>query len=102
MLFWIRAVRTNLAALWVISIFINIGMWFERYNIIASALAHQFDPAAWVFYKPSWVEIGILCGSFAWFSMWFLLFVKLLPAVAMAEIKESLRPPLRSDQKEAA
>ena len=99
---WSKKVRTNLYALWAVSIVINIGMWFERYNIIASALAHQFDPGAWAFYKPSWVEIGILVGSFAWFFMWFLMFVKLMPSVAIAEIKEGLRPPLRSDEKEAA
>ena len=81
---------------------INVGMWFERYNIIASSLAHQFDPGSWVYYQPTWVEMGILAGSFAWFGMWFLLFVKLMPAVAIAEIKEAMRPPLKHDHVEAA
>ena len=102
LVWWFKKARTNLAILWVVSLFINVGMWFERYNIIASALSHQFDPAAWVYYTPSWVEMGILVGSFAWFFMWFLLFAKLMPSVAIAEIKETLRPPLKHDSHEAA
>ena len=77
-------------------------MWFERYNIIASSLSHQFDPGSWVLYVPSWVEMGIMVGSFAWFFMWFLLFVKLMPAIAIAEIKEMIKPPLSTDTEEAA
>ena len=102
LVWWVKKLRTNLAVLWIVSIFINIGMWFERYNIIASSLSHQFDPGAWVYYLPSWVEIGIMVGSFAWFFMWFLLFAKLMPSVAIAEIKETLRPPLKHDHHEAA
>lgn len=102
LVWWFKKVRTNLWGLWLVSIVINIGMWFERYNIIASSLAHQFDPGAWVLYVPSWVEIGIMVGSFAWFFMWFLLFVKLMPAIAIAEIKEMIKPPLSTDTEEAA
>ena len=86
----------------ILSIFVNIGMWFERFNIIASSLAHQFDPAAWTYYLPNYIEIGVLIFSFAWFFLWFLLFVKVMPSVAIAEVKELLPPPLRSDAKEAA
>ena len=102
LVWWFKKARTNIAVLWVVSLFINVGMWFERYNIIASSLSHQFDPGAWVYYLPSWVEMGILVGSFAWFFMWFLLFAKLMPSVAIAEIKETLRPPLKHDSHEAA
>jgi len=101
LLWWFKAIRTNVWGLFIISIFINIGMWFERYNIIASALAHQFDPNAWTYYTPSWVEIGILILSFGWFGLWFLLFMKVMPSVAIAEIKEQVRPPLRSDEEAA-
>jgi molybdopterin-containing oxidoreductase family membrane subunit len=73
-------------------------MWFERFNIIASSLAHQFDPNSWTYYTPTWVEIGILIGSFGWFFFWFTAFCKVLPAVAIAEIKELVRPPLKSDE----
>lgn len=86
----------------VVSILINVGMWFERYNIIASALAHQYDPAAWTLYTPNWVEMGIMVGSFGWFFLWFLLFIKIMPSIAIAEVKELVRPPLKSDEDKGA
>jgi molybdopterin-containing oxidoreductase family membrane subunit len=97
LIWWKRSMRRNYLVLFVVSIIINIGMWFERYNIIASALAHQYDPAAWTLYAFNWVEGGIMIGSFGWFFLWFLLFIKVMPAVAIAEIKELLRPPLKND-----
>ena len=95
---WFKKVRQNYVALFVISIFINIGMWFERYNIIAGGLSHQFDPNSWVYYSPNYIEIGILIGSFGVFFLLFLLFVKIMPSVAIAEIKEQVRPPLKADE----
>jgi len=92
---WFKKVRTNPLALFVISIFINIGMWFERFNIIVSSIAHNFDPATWWYYWPSAIEWGILVGSFGWFGFWFLLFCQTLPAVAITEIKEMVIPPVR-------
>lgn len=96
---WWKSVRMNLKALFIISIFINIGMWFERFNIIVISLSRDFDPAAWGVYKISWVEIGITVGSFAWFFMFFLLFIKTLPAVSIAEIKEILPVPKKGIKK---
>ena len=90
--------RRNYVVLWVVAGIINVGMWFERYNIIASSLAHQYDPAAWTYYTPSWVEWGIMAGSFGWFGVGFLLFIKVMPSVAIAEIKELVRPPLKKDE----
>jgi len=90
---WFKSVRRNLKILFIMSIFINIGMWFERFNIIVISLSHGFDPAAWGIYKPSWVEVGITVGSFAWFFMFFLMFLKTLPAVSIAEMKELLPIP---------
>ncbi len=90
---WFKAVRRNIKVLFIISIFINIGMWFERFNIIVISLSQGFDPAAWGIYMPSWVEIGITVGSFAWFFMFFLIFIKTLPAVSIAEMKEILPVP---------
>lgn len=90
---WFKSVRRNIKALFIISIFINIGMWFERFNIIVISLSQGFDPAAWGIYMPSWVEIGITIGSFAWFFMFFLIFIKTLPAVSIAEMKEILPVP---------
>ena len=86
---WIKRVRLNVVALWVISIFINLGMWFERFVIITTGLSHEYNPAAWGYYTPSWVELTILGASFAWFLMWFLLFLRIFPIVAIQEVKES-------------
>ena len=101
LLLWFKKVRTNYLALFIISIFINIGMWFERFNIIAGSLSHKYNPNDWAYYTPNWVELGILLGSFGWFGMWFLLFSKVMPSVAMAEIKELIRPPLRAEEEAA-
>jgi len=95
---WFRKVRRNLKLLFIISIFINIGMWFERFNIIVISLSRDFDPAAWGVYKISWVEAAITAGSFAWFFMFFLIFIKTLPAISISEIKEILPIPKRGDK----
>lgn len=94
---WFKSVRRNLKALFIISIFINIGMWFERFNIIVISLSRDFEPGAWGIYKISWVEAGITAGSFAWFFMFFLIFIKTLPAVSIAEIKEILPVPKKGE-----
>jgi molybdopterin-containing oxidoreductase family membrane subunit len=91
--YW-RPMRTNLYALFGISILVNIGMWLERFNIVVSSLAHNFDPAAWAYYWPHGIEWLILQGSFGWFMIWFLIFCKTLPAVAITEIKEMIPPPV--------
>jgi molybdopterin-containing oxidoreductase family membrane subunit len=88
-----KSIRTNISAMFVISIFVNIGMWFERFVIIVQSLSHNFPVFTWRAYAPTWVELGITAGSFAWFFMFFLLFVKFLPAMAIAEIKEILPMP---------
>ena len=87
---WVKKVRTSLAALFTISIFINIGMWYERFVIFVASLAHEYDPASWGLYFPTWVEISILVGSFCWFFFWFLLFSRTLPVISIAEVKEHL------------
>ena len=92
---WFRRVRRSIPALFVISLFINIGMWFERFVIIVTSLHHGYEPFAWGVYRPSMVEMGIVIGSFGWFAFWFLLFTRLLPPVAIAELKEVLPPPMR-------
>jgi molybdopterin-containing oxidoreductase family membrane subunit len=97
---WIKKVRTNLPVLWVISILVNIGMWFERYNIIVQSLTHEFIPYAFGFNRPSLVEMTIVFGSFCWFFALFLLFAKLLPSLALTELKEVAPRPLRHTLKE--
>jgi len=85
---FVKKLRRNIWYLWVLSFFVNIGMWLERFNIVVISLAHDFDPYAFGFYVPSWTEIGITVGSFGWFLTWFLLFVKTLPIIAITEVKE--------------
>ena len=88
-LFWKR-VRTSLPALLVICLMIVIGMWIERFVIIVTSLSHEYDPSSWGLYHMKPVEFGILAGSFGWFLFWFLIFIKLFPPVAVAEVRESL------------
>ncbi|MEJ2371502.1 MAG: polysulfide reductase NrfD, partial [Gemmatimonadales bacterium] len=89
-LFWFKKIRRSIPALFVISIFVNIGMFYERFVIIVSSLAHEYVPSGWGLYTPSWVEIAILIGAFCWFYMWFLIFAKMLPTISIAEVKEHL------------
>jgi molybdopterin-containing oxidoreductase family membrane subunit len=90
LLFLFRRIRTHLRWLFVISIFVNIGMWYERFVIIIGSVAHDFLPYAWGLYRPTLIEFGIMLGSFCLFFFLFVLFVKHMPSVAMTEIKETL------------
>jgi molybdopterin-containing oxidoreductase family membrane subunit len=90
LLFLSYRVRTNLKALFTISILVNIGMWLERVFIVVGSTSHDFLPHNWGQYAPTWVEISITVGSFAWFFFWFLLFTKLFPTVSISDVKEDL------------
>lgn len=95
LLLWFKRCRTSVSALFLISLFVNVGMWFERFNIISQSLSHDFLPSSWGLYNFSWVDFGITLGGFGWFGMWMLLFIKFFPAVSLSEIKEIMPPPLR-------
>ena len=84
---WLRRVRTSVAALFVLSILVNIGMWLERFVIIVTSLHRSYLPSTWVMYRPTIIEVGTLIGSFGLFFTCFLLFLRLLPMIAMWEIK---------------
>lgn len=86
-LLWFKKVRTTLSIVFVLTILVNIGMWFERYMIIVSSLHRDFLPSSWSSYAPSLVEIATLLGSFGLFFTCFLLFCRFLPMIAIAEIK---------------
>ena len=90
-----QKLRRNTTWLFILSLFINLGMWFERFVIIVPGLSHEFEPWQWAHYAPTFVDWGILLGSFGWFFMWFLLFVKQLPIMAIAELKEVIPPRRR-------
>lgn len=94
-LLWFRKIRTNLTALFVISIFISLGMWFERYVIVVLSLANDYMPYAWGQLNPTWADWCMLAGSFGWFGLWFTMFYKNFPIVAIQEIKEMIPMPRR-------
>jgi Ni/Fe-hydrogenase subunit HybB-like protein len=91
-----QKLRRNPTWLFILSLFINLGMWYERFVIIVPGLSHEFEPWQWTGYRPTWVDFGILLGSFGWFFMWFLLFIKQLPVIAISEVKEIVPPKLKN------
>ena len=87
-LFWFKKVRTNMVMIWVMSLFINLGMWCERFNIVITSLHRDFIPSSWRNYSPTWVDLSLFIGTIGLFSTLFLLFLKFVPAVAVTEVKE--------------
>jgi len=83
-----QKVRRHMPSLMVISILLNVGMWLERWMIVAPTLSHGYAPSAWNMLWPSVVQWAIVFGSFGWFGLLFLVFVKLFPCVSMYEVKE--------------
>lgn len=90
-LFWFKSMRRSLFWTFVMSIFVNIGMWFERFVIIATTLARDYLPSSWSYYTPTWVEIGLFVGTLGLFFTLFLIFARVAPVVAIAEIKSILK-----------
>jgi molybdopterin-containing oxidoreductase family membrane subunit len=86
-LMWFKKLRRNVWVLFILSIFVNIGMWFERFVIVVTSLHRDFLPSSWAYYTPTWVEAATLLGSFGLFFTCFLLFCRMLPMLAFGEIK---------------
>jgi Ni/Fe-hydrogenase subunit HybB-like protein len=84
---WFKRARTSIPVMFVVSILVNIGMWFERFVIIVTSLHRDFLPSSWVMYRPTLVDLGILAGSFGLFFTLVLLFVRVLPVISMTEVK---------------
>src|SRR6056297_4214624 len=89
-LFWFRKFRTSPVLIFIVSIFVNIGMWFERFVIVVSSLSRDYLPSPWGYFSPTWVDWGMLIGSCGLFFTLFLLFCRLMPVVNMAETKATL------------
>ncbi len=89
--FWVKSLRRNVTFTFFMSIFVNIGMWFERFVIIATTLARDYLPSSWSYYTPTWVEIGIFTGTLGLFFTLYLIFARVAPVVAVAEIKAILK-----------
>lgn len=86
-LMWIKKLRRNVVFTFILSIVINIGMWFERFVIIVTSLSRDFLPSSWSYYVPTVVEVGIFIGTLGIFFTLFLLFARVFPVIAMAEVK---------------
>lgn len=89
-LFWFRKLRRSIPVMFVVSIFVNIGMWFERFVIVTTSLHRDFLPSSWGMYAWSWFDTGVLVGSFGMFLTIFLLYLRVFPAISIAEVKPVL------------
>ncbi len=90
-LFWFKKIRRNLTWAFIISLIINLGMWYERFNIIVTSLSKDYLPSSWTTYHPTWVEIGIYVGTLGIFAAGVLLFFKFIPMIAISEVKGVLK-----------
>ena len=86
-LYWLRKYRVNIALTFIISLLVNIGMWFERFVIVVQSLYKDTLPLAGGMYFPSWIEISLLMGSFGLFTLLFLLFIRGFPVMSLYEIR---------------
>jgi molybdopterin-containing oxidoreductase family membrane subunit len=85
--FWIKSLRRNVPFMFVMSIVVNIGMWFERFVIICTSLARDFLPSSWGYFRPTWADILTFMGTIGLFLTLFLLFARFLPLIAASEVK---------------
>jgi Ni/Fe-hydrogenase subunit HybB-like protein len=90
-LFWFKKIRKNVTFVFIASIFINIGMWFERYVIVVTSLSKDFLPSSWATYSPTIVEMGIFIGTLGLFLLGILYFFRYIPMIAMSEVKGILK-----------
>lgn len=86
-LFWFKKIRRSMLTMWIISLLVNVGMWFERFVIVVTSLSRDFLPSSWHYFKPTIIDLLTLAGSFGLFFTLFLLFCRYLPVVAVSEIK---------------
>ncbi len=86
-LFWFKWARTNLVAVMLVCMCVNAGMWYERYVIIVTTLERHFMPGSWRVFHATWVDNWTFIGTFGFFLMNFLLFIRFLPVIAIAEVK---------------
>ena len=94
-LFWFRKIRTNIAATFILSIVVNIGMWFERFVIIVTSLHRDYLPSSWAMFYPTIYDVGVYVFTFGLFGTAFLLFTKFFPVINMAEVKSIIKTSSR-------
>ncbi len=86
-LFWFKKIRRNWLALLLISLAINVGMWFERFNIVITSLSKEFLPSNWASYTPTYIDIGVFLGTIGLFASGVLMFMRYIPMMAISELK---------------
>ncbi len=86
-LFWFKRLRRSIPVMFIISLLVNVGMWFERYVIVVTTLHRDYLPSSWGMFHATIFDLGILAGSFGLFFTLVLLFAKSLPVISMAEVK---------------
>jgi len=86
-LFWSKKIRRNIWIVFIISLLINVGMWFERFNIVITSLTKDYLPSNWAEYHPTWVEVGFYVGTLGMFAAGILLFFRYIPQIAIHEVK---------------
>lgn len=103
-LLWIKKIRRSIVPLFIITLFVNLGMWFERYVIVTTSLHRDFVPSSWGMYHFKVMDWLLTIGSFGMFFTLFLLFVRVLPTVTMFEVKAVMDPKTasRKNRKEVA
>jgi molybdopterin-containing oxidoreductase family membrane subunit len=90
-LFWVKGIRNSFVASFIISIFVNIGMWFERFVIIVTSLHRDYLPSSWSMFHPTFIDIGFYVGTIGIFFTLFLLFARVFPVIAQSETKSILK-----------
>jgi Ni/Fe-hydrogenase subunit HybB-like protein len=98
-LFWVKSIRTNIAATFILSIVVNIGMWFERFVIIVTSLHRDYLPSSWAMFYPTFYDVGVYLFTFGLFFTAFLLFAKFFPVINMAEIKSIIKSTSLKEKK---
>lgn len=88
---WFKKLRTSIMFSFIISIVVNIGMWFERFVIIVTSLHRDYLPSSWTMFSPTFVDIGIFIGTIGFFFVLFLLYARTFPVIAQAEVKTILK-----------
>jgi molybdopterin-containing oxidoreductase family membrane subunit len=88
---WFKKLRRSLLFTFFISIIVNIGMWFERYVIIVTSIHRDYIPAAWSMHYPSHIDLGVYVGTIGLFFVFFLLFARFFPVLALNELKTILK-----------
>jgi molybdopterin-containing oxidoreductase family membrane subunit len=89
-LLWLKKIRQNTTVLFIMSLFVGVGMWLERFVIVVTSLANDFVPSSWAHYTPTFWDFALYAGTFGLFFTAFLLFLRFVPMISIFEVKTLL------------